>query len=39
VIIDPNGKVAQIYGGNDWKPQEVVEQIKKQSASSAVKAP
>jgi protein SCO1/2 len=39
VIVDPQGKVAQIYGGNDWKPEEVVEQIKKQSASSAVKAP
>ena len=39
VIIDPYGKVAKIYGGNDWKPEEVVDQIKKQSASSAVKAP
>ena len=39
VIIDPQGKVANIYGGNDWKPEEVVEQIKKQSATSVVKTP
>jgi protein SCO1/2 len=24
VIIDPHGKVAKIYGGNDWKPEDVV---------------
>jgi len=29
VIIDPHGKVAKIYGGNDWKVDEVVEQLKK----------
>lgn len=28
VIIDPNGKVAKIYTGNDWKPGEVVEAMK-----------
>ena len=39
VIIDPHGKVAKIYSGNEWKPEEVVDEIKKQSASSAVKAP
>src|SRR5215213_15838 len=39
VIVDPQGKVARIYGGNDWKVEDVVEEIKKQSASSAVKAP
>ena len=39
VIIDPRGKVVKIYGGNDWKVDEVVDQIKKQSASSAVKVP
>ena len=39
VIVDPQGRVAQIYGGNDWKVDDVVDQIKKQSASSAVKAP
>jgi len=39
VIIDPQGKVAQIYGGNDWKVEDVVAEIKKQSASSVAKAP
>lgn len=39
VIIDPQGKVAKIYSGNEWKPEEVVEQIKKTSASSVAKAP
>jgi protein SCO1/2 len=29
VIISPQGKVAKIYTGNDWKPEEVVEQMKK----------
>jgi protein SCO1/2 len=29
VIIDPHGKVAKIYGGNDWKVDEVLEQLKK----------
>jgi len=24
VIINPDGKVAKIYGGNDWKPEDVV---------------
>ena len=39
VIVTPGGKVGKIYGGNEWKPKEIVEQIKKQSAASAVKAP
>lgn len=39
VIIDPTGKVTKIYGGNEWKPDEIVAEIKKQSAPSAVKAP
>jgi protein SCO1/2 len=30
VIIDPNGKVAKIYGGNDWKPEQIVEEMRKQ---------
>jgi protein SCO1 len=30
VIIDPHGKVAKIYGGNDWKPEDVVAEIRKQ---------
>ena len=28
VIIGPDGKVAKIYSGNDWKPADVVAQIK-----------
>jgi len=32
VIIGPNGKVAKIYTGNDWKPEEVVEVMKKLAA-------
>ena len=32
VIIGPNGKVARIYTGNDWKPEEVVEVMKKLAA-------
>ena len=28
VIIGPDGKVAKIYGGNDWKPEEIVSQLK-----------
>jgi len=27
VIINPDGKVAKIYSGNDWKPEEVVEEM------------
>ena len=29
VIVGPDGKVAKIYNGNDWKPEEVVEAIRK----------
>ena len=29
VIVDPQGKVAKIYRGNEWKPEEVVEDLKK----------
>ena len=29
VIVRPDGRVAKIYTGNDWKPEEVVEEIKK----------
>jgi len=29
VIIDSHGKVTKIYSGNDWKVDEVVEQLKK----------
>ena len=31
VIVKPDGKVAKIYGGNDWKPGEVVEEMRKVS--------
>lgn len=27
VIVSPDGKVAKIYSGNDWKPEEVVNKI------------
>ena len=29
VIVAPDGKVAKIYSGNEWKPEEVVEDLKK----------
>ena len=29
VIVSPDGKVAKIYKGNEWKPEEVVAEIKK----------
>jgi protein SCO1/2 len=29
VIVNPDGKVAKIYGGNDWKVEEVVQEIRK----------
>ena len=29
VIVNPDGKVAKIYTGNEWKPEEVVEELKK----------
>ena len=28
VIINPDGKVKKIYGGNDWKPEEIVAEIR-----------
>lgn len=34
VIISPEGKVAKIYSGNDWKPEEVVDEMKKFAADS-----
>jgi protein SCO1/2 len=30
VIIKPDGKVKKIYGGNDWKPEEIVAEMQKQ---------
>ncbi len=29
VIIEPNGKVAEVYRGNEWKPAEVLEDLRK----------
>jgi protein SCO1 len=29
VIVNPEGKVAKIYTGNEWKPEEVVDELKK----------
>lgn len=29
VIVKPDGRVGKIYSGNDWKPEEVVEELKK----------
>ncbi|HEX6045801.1 MAG TPA: SCO family protein [Pyrinomonadaceae bacterium] len=29
VIIDPDGKVVKVYTGNDWKPEDVVAELKK----------
>jgi protein SCO1 len=31
VIVSPEGKIAKIYVGNDWKPGEVVQELKKTS--------
>ena len=31
VIVNPDGKVAKIYGGNDWKVEDVLEEVKKTS--------
>ncbi len=29
VIVSPDGKVVKIYSGNDWKPEEVVQEIRR----------
>ena len=29
VIVGPDGKIAQIYSGNEWKPEEVVQELSK----------
>jgi cytochrome oxidase Cu insertion factor (SCO1/SenC/PrrC family) len=29
VIVNPRGKIAKIYTGNEWKPAEVVDAMKK----------
>src|SRR5215217_2716179 len=35
VIVNPDGKVGKIYGGNDWKPEDVVEELKKNLAADS----
>ena len=32
VIVAPDGKVAKIYTGNEWKPADVVEELRKVAA-------
>ena len=32
VIINPDGKVGKVYNGNEWKPEEVVQELKKSVA-------
>ena len=34
VIVAPDGKVAKIYSGNEWKPADAVEELKKVSQDS-----
>jgi len=34
-IINPDGKVAQIYSGNDWKPEEIVNELKNTLAADS----
>ncbi len=29
VIVSPDGKIAKVYSGNEWKPEEVVEELRK----------
>jgi protein SCO1/2 len=29
VIVRPDGKIAKVYSGNDWKPEEVVNELKR----------
>ena len=29
VIVNPDGKVAKVYTGNEWKPEEVVNELKR----------
>ena len=35
VIVDPDGKVVKIYGGNDWKVDEVVAELRKTLATDS----
>jgi len=31
VIIGPDGKVAKVYSGNEWKPDEVIQEMQRLS--------
>ena len=33
VIVDPDGKVGKIYSGNEWKPEDVVQDLRKNLAA------
>lgn len=35
VIVKPDGKVGKIYRGNEWKPDEIVEELKKNLAADS----
>ena len=35
VIVNPDGKVGKIYSGNEWKPEEVVEEMRKNLATDS----
>ena len=37
VIVNPEGKVTKVYGGNEWKPAEAVEELKKNLAADSRK--
>jgi len=34
VIIGPDGKVAKVYSGNEWKPDEIVQEMQRLSGGS-----
>jgi protein SCO1 len=36
VIINPDGKVGKVYSGNEWKPEEIVEELRKSVMSNLV---
>jgi protein SCO1/2 len=29
VIVKPDGRVAKVYSGNEWKPEDVVNELKR----------
>ncbi|HSE30021.1 MAG TPA: hypothetical protein VLA93_00425, partial [Pyrinomonadaceae bacterium] len=34
VIVGPDGKVAKVYSGNEWKPDEVVQEMQRLAGGS-----